>query len=485
LLFPGWRALDIATDDGTTERVHGPQRCYDALAALGESGRQLYVTSNLTHMRHTTGATAWEADVWRGRATSMRLAGTKVKVTSLRGTVDGPDAAAELGRATEWLASCGVAPASVSSMAWALWRRSLATALVITSAPSVGRKAFYGGRQEVRAKGPGRYRHMVVADITAAYASEMAARPYGLRLAPVSPSTALDPTVAGLAEATVIVPADMPFAPLPHRLGPEMIQFPTGRVAGVWPWVELAAAAALGALVEVSRCWAPVVEAEPFAHWWEMVKVGRALGGGAGRLAKAIANSTWGLFAMAGDDRQTVRWADDVGERSVTVDLKPLTTRHHRTAHIAAETTARVRARILTEALYGAGAGPVHVDTDGMIVRRSSPLPAPAGDAPGQWRVKTPMREVEIRAPQCYRYKCASPCAGCRVDEWHYVTAGMSPEAARGVFDRLGAGTPHAFLGTDYVLPTRNTLDLGATRADAHAARAFSASVFGATLGSI
>lgn len=487
LLAPGWRTLDVTTEAEGTVRHAGPRRCYDALDALGESRDVLYVTGNLTNLRHCTGATPWEADVWRGRATAMRLAGTRANVHSLRGTIEGADAASELSRGLAWLAACGVAPAGLSSMAWALWRRSLSSDLTITSHPGVGRAALYGGRQEVRAKGPGRFKHMVCADITAAYASEMAARPYALRLTRVAESTTLDPTVAGLAEAVVIVPAEMPFAPLPFRLGPEMITFPTGRIKAIWPWCELAAAVGLGCDVKVTRSWAPMVEATPFERWWEWGQVGRGLGGGAGRFAKAILNSTWGLFAMAGDDRSIVRWTDDTGDRSVTVALKPLLKLpQRRTAHVAAETAARVRSRVLIEALYGPGvAPPVHVDTDGMICRKSSGMPQPFGPLPGQWHIKKVMRVVEIRAPQCYRDQCAPSCPTCRLDEWHYTTAGMGPEAARGVFDRLGAGTRFGFLGLDYCLPTRNTLEPEATRADAHAARDFSSLAFGPGLGSI
>lgn len=485
LLTPGWRCLDVAHRDGTAERYGGPRACYDALDALGDAGTVLYAGGNLTHLRHTTGASAWEADVWRGRATAMRLAGTKARVTSLRGTLEGPEPAAELARAMAWLESCGVAAAGLSTMAWALWRRSLAKSVAITSHPSVGRAAFYGGRQEIRGHGPGLYRHMVCADITAAYATSMVARPYGLRLRRVDSSTELDAAVAGLAEAVVHVDADMPFAPLPLRLGPEMITFPTGRVAGLWPWCELAAAKALGCSVKVGRCWAPATEAEPFARWWSWVQDGRALGGGAGRLAKAIANSTWGLFAMAGDDRSVVRWTDDTGDRSVTVTLKPLAAMEQRhTAHLAAETTARVRVRILTEALYSDAAAPVHIDTDGIVVRKSAPIPAGDG-GPGEWRVKTAMSRCEIRAPQCYRYKCAGTCPACLGPDWHYVTAGMGPDAARGVFERIGKGVPFAFTGIDYVMPSRNTLERDATRADAYAARGVVAAAFGPGLGSI
>lgn len=482
LLAPGWRMLDVTTEAGT-QRYVGASRCYDAIDVLGRSGRTLYVAGNLTHLRHTTGATAWEAKVWRGRATTMTLAGTKAHVTSLRSTIDTP---AELARCLTWLGSVGVAAGSISAMAWSLWRRTLSRALTLSSHPSVGRAAFYGGRQEVRAKGPGEYRHMVSADITAAYATSMAARPYALRLARVDPSTTIDPNVAGLVEARVFVPNDTPYAPLPFRLGPEMIQFPTGEFVGIWPWCELAAAIALGYDVRVKRCWAPVAEADLFGEWWRVVAEGRALGGGAAKLSKAIANTAWGMFAMVGNDRSVVRWTDDVGDTSVTVAMAPLTKMpQSRTAHVAAETAGRVRARMLTEALYGGGAPPVHIDTDGMLVRKSSPLPTPAGDKPGEWRVKTAMARVEIRAPQCYRYKDAKPCPSCTGPDWHYVTAGMGPDAARGVFDRLGHGTRHGIMGLDFCLPTHNTMELALTTADAWEARSNHALAFGPGLGTL
>lgn len=482
LLTPGWRTLDVTTEAGT-DRYVGAGACYDALEALGRSGRTLYVAGHLSQLRHTTGATAWEAKVWRGRATAMTLAGTRCHVTSLRSTIETP---VELTRCLQWLGSVGVAAGSLSAMAWSLWRRTLGRPLSLSSHPSVGRGAFYGGRQEVRAKGPGEYRHMVSADITAAYATAMASRPYALRLNRVDPTTTIDAGVAGLAEATVYVPNETAFAPLPYRLGPEMIQFPTGHVTGIWPWCELAATIALGYEVKVKRAWAPATEADLFGAWWGVVSEGRGLGGGAARLAKAIANTAWGMFAMVGNDRSVVRWTDDIGDRSYTVSMAPLTKLpQSRTAHVAAETAGRVRARMLLEALYGGGAPPVHIDTDGMLVRKSSPLPEPAGERPGEWRIKTAMARVEIRAPQCYRYKCARACPACTGPDWHYVTAGMGPEAARGVFEKLARGTRHGILGLDMCLPSHNSMEVDKSRADAREALSFASLAFGPGLGTI
>jgi hypothetical protein len=222
---------------------------------------------------------------------------------------------------------------------------------------------------------------------------------------------------------------------------------------GVWPWVELVAARALGAEVEVHRSWAPQRTAPLFASWYPITAEGRALPGHAARMAKSISNSLWGQFGMVGDDRGEVRWADPAGEHPYHLALDDRTMPHAWTAHIAAETTARVRARIATEALALATFAPVHVDTDGIIVRRSAPVPSPAGDQPGQWRVKERMPKVDIRAPQLYRYTCGKGC-GVTHAKWHHVASGMSAEVAPQFFRTHQYPTRIGYLASfDKVLP--------------------------------
>jgi hypothetical protein len=308
---------------------------------------------------------------------------------------------------------------------------------------------------------------MVSADLVAAYPHSMAHHPYATGLRRVTSDTVLDPTVAGIVVGTISVPSDMPFGPVPLRVAPDMITFPTGQVNGAWSWAEAAAAEDLGCEVLVDECYAPLDEADLFSSWWEVVREGRELPGRAATLIKAVSNSLWGLFGMRGDDRESIRWSDASGTKAVHVALPPRRLPHATTAHIAAETAARVRVRMLTEGCYGMAARghPVHIDTDGLIIRRSAVGDMPRTAAPGEWRVKETMRKVEIRAPQVYRFACTAQC-GLTHPLWHYSVAGVPADAAAAIFERVGHhGVSVSFTGTDMVLPAHNAQDVSAREA--------------------
>lgn len=470
LLEPGWRCLRVLSPDGDAF-AQGERQCHELLQRVED--RTLYVRGALTSMLHTTGATTWQAEVWRGRAVRMSLDGCKAEVISLRGCLPRDGAFEHLSTVLGFLSDYGIGPGAISSMGWNLWRASLAGPVTIDADPDIAGPAVFGGRQEIRE--PRTYQHMVAADISAAYPHSMSAAPFALTLRRVDPSTEIRGDEPGLARAVVDVPDDLPYAPLPVRIGPEVIQWQKGVVAGIWTWGELAAAIDLGCRVRVEECFAPGRVAHVFAPWWNLVEQVRAFGA----LGKVISNSTWGSFAMRGDDTSSVRWIDDRGERSVTVHHVPKTLPHARCAHIAAESSSRVRVRLLREGLYRRFA-PVHVDTDGIIVRRSAGLPEPSGAGPGEWRAKAEMTRVEVRAPQVYRHKCRR--AGCF--EWHYVTAGVPPEMSEQVFERVGRlGISVGFGGRDIVLPPQNPLSRASVDALAARALALVAGIYGPGLG--
>jgi hypothetical protein len=452
LVEPG-NGTVVIHHEGGTARAEGPVRSRKLLEKFGS--HRLYVDTGLTTLRHTTGALQWSARTWRGRTTSMQLDGTKVSVSSLRGILSGsPNPFEDLGIALAWVGAYGVGPSSPSQMAWNLWRSTLDDDVAIHFDSAVGRAALFGGRQEIPRVGT--YKHMASVDMVAAYPHSMGTRPYALGLETVDPATKLDPLVAGLCQARVFVPSDLPFAPLPVRIAKDMIQFQTGGIRGVWPWVEITAALEIGCKVTVERCWAPSREADLFSAWWKIIEQGRKLPGAAGRFVKMVGNCAWGIFGMVGDDQTIIAWKDDAGNTPYTVAAVNRRLPHANLAHIAAETTARVRSRLLREGLYGGGAGtPVHVDTDGIIVRKSRPLPSPAGSESGCWRNKQTMNTVEVRAPQLYRW--LNPVSG----EWTYVAAGSNPEQARHIFRTTPAGRLQ--LGwrpmLDTVLPTSNSLE--------------------------
>ena len=453
LICPAWRSVRVFTADGETTAA-GPGHVYDLLASL--SGHALYVAGSLRPLLHTTGSLAWTADLWRGRPASLHLYGTTVTVTSLRGTLghvpEPSDQFAALLEVSEWLSHQGVRAGSVSSIAWSLWRRSLVGPLEIGFDPKVGRSAFYGGRQE--AARPLAYADQVALDIGSAYPAAMVAAPYAGLLREVSATTALTPDAAGLARARVTVPHDLRFPTLPVRVGPEMIQWRWGSVEGTWPWRELVAARSLGCEVEVSRCWAPVSEVSPFGPWWAMMRAAReAASPAAVKLVKALTNTLWGCFAMTGDDRETIRWTDDHANAAERVVRPPRRMPQANTIHLAAETTSRLRTRMLVEGLYASTTSPVHIDTDGIIVPASSLTGRLLGTEPGEWRVKTRMPLVEVKAPQLYRYLVEDE----EPKAWHYVASGTPARHARELFEGGHPGFQIAVAGFDTVLPASAT----------------------------
>lgn len=455
LLVPAWRRLSVFTVDGERYAA-GPQSCYRLLASL--EGHVCYVAGNLRGLIHATGATPWVAEVWRGRATTMNLLGTRTRVTSLRRVVDGepPEQFASLLEVLGILADQGVRAGSLSSMAWHLWRSTIDRPLSIGFDAKVSRRAFYGGRKE--AGPPTSYRRQAAVDISSAYPYSMVERPYAGLLREVHPTTELDGHAAGVALVRVHVPEDLRFAPLPVRVGPEMIQWRWGDLEGVYSWAELAAAVSVGAEVEVLRSWAPLTEESPFDEWWTLVRIMRAtVSPGATKMVKALSNLVWSHFAMNGDDTATITWADELGEHPTSAPRTQRRMPQANTVHWAAETSSRVRVRMLLEGLYGDAEAPIHIDTDGVIVSQASARRRATGDAVGQWRTKTMMELVELRAPQLYRYLCGERC-GIDHSRYHYVASGTPAKSASELFTKH-PGFQISFHGEDSVIPPGHALD--------------------------
>lgn len=431
ILIPSNRQLEVITAAGSTT-YKGAAKVHEAMGRL--TGHSCYVLKGLSKLIYTTGALSWQCHLWRGRETRMIHNASGVSVTSLRGSLDeSVDPFADLSMVLDWLANYNVPAGAIPAMAWALFRSTLAHEITVGFDPEVGQAAMFGGRQE--AFRPREHRNMASYDIRAAYPVAMASRPYALSLRNVHVKSVLDPDTPGIAEAIVNVPDDLPYAPLPVRIGPGHIAFQHGMVQGTWSWCELAAAKAVGCDVKIERLWAPRRTADLFSSWWPIIAEGRKLPGAAAVLAKAIGNSTWGQFGMVADQRAVRSWTSDNGRQSIDVPQPPTGLPHEWTAHIAAETTARIRARMLLEGLYS-GCQPVYVDTDGIIVAEGSPMPPDSGDDDGQWRVKAVLPKVDIRGPQFYRWTCGSEC-GTAHAEWHYNCAGVPDEEAPAVFAKM------------------------------------------------
>jgi hypothetical protein len=456
LVVPAFRRVRIITVDQDHE-YKGAERCWKALQGI--EGHTIYVERGLRHLVHTTGAQAWTADLWRGRAVSMKLYGTKVKVTSLRGSLsslsDPAEQFAALLEVSEWLADQGVKSGSLSSMSWNLWRSTLDSPLEMGFDKKVARAAFYGGRKE--SSRPHSYTDQVSLDISAAYPHAMLSRPYAATLREVATSTRIASDVAGFAKVRVTVPESLPFPTLPVRLAPEMIQWRYGVVEGTYPWSEIAAAESLGCEVEVLRCWAPLEEVSPFSRWFDLTTQAREVMSTApAKMVKALSNLLWSSFAINGEDSSSITWADDYGDEPTRVANPPRRMAQDNTIHFAAETSARVRVRMLLEGLYGDTEPPCHVDTDGMIVSRASLERRGVGEGVGSWRAKQEMSVCEIKAPQMYRYQCGPRC-GKDHSLWHYVAAGTPSKYAAELFESH-PGFQISLPGLDTVVSTSSYL---------------------------
>lgn len=454
LLTPGQRCLYVETTWGK-KLYRGARDVTLALEKL--SGFTCYVASNLERFKVATPATEWTLHTWREKPVKMVHGPSGTVITSLRSTLEGSDDPfRDLNETLSWLRQYGIPPASLSSMSWKLFRASLSDDVVISTDPEVTAPSFFGPRQQI--KKPGLYSDMESIDIKAAYPSAMAVRPFALSLRKVDASTTIDPNQAGLARARVNVPRDLSFAPLPVRLSEQAIQFQWGEIEGTWSWIELNAAQELGCDVEVLESWAPGRTMDLFSTWWEMAREGRDLPGSAAVLAKAIANSTWGQFAMKGTQRSTVGWADAKGNEAFELALDDRVMPHRFALNIASEVTARVRCQTLLEGLYGSQGLVVHVDTDGIICDQSAPIPKNFGTEFGQWRIKEKMSVIDLKAPQLYRFQTTTETAPVS-DPWHYVASGMNHDAAQRFFGAAEASETSYLSMSDVCIPSTSADD--------------------------
>jgi len=451
LLTPGNRELLVETVNGS-QRFSGKRDI--ELALLQLKGYVCYVSSGLQRMKATTGATEWVLNTWRGREVKMTHTPSGVVVTSLRGTLEmATDTFSALTETLTWLSSYAIAPGPISSMSWNLLRASMNQTITIGFDYNISGPAFFGGRQQIQQ--PGTYRDMKSLDIKAAYPSAMAARPVALSLREVAASTTIDPEIPGLARAIVNVPEWLEYPPLPVRVDTNAIQFQWGKLEGTWTWVELAAAQALGCDVEILKSWAPRRTFDLFGPWWELAQEGRELSRPAANLAKAIANSTWGQFAMKGDQRSEIQWVDDRGNIPFEIETPTRIMPHQFAVHVASEVTSRVRVQTLIEGMYAIKTPSIHVDTDGIIVDNKSTLPANFGPGFGEWNIKAEMKTIDVRGPQFYRYQVPGS------SDWHYVASGMNESQAAAMYLRNQTVSTHiSYLAyNDACLPPANAHD--------------------------
>lgn len=396
-----------------------------ALSALG--GVHTYCLGPLTRLRFACDARLWTAHAWKKSASSMEL--NRCRVHPLRGCLDGSLAPFEdLLCFINWAIEAGVGAASLPTMAGNLFRSTLVHPLRVQADPRATKSALFGGRQQAQ---PGIYDYPTVTyDLRAAYPMAMVTDPYPIHLRRLRPGPELlgQSDTDGLARAVVVVPRGLSWAPLPHRVAEEVVIWPHGQIEGTWALRELRLAVQLGCRVTLREAW--VGEPHRFLDpWYDLMTEGRRLPGGAGKLGKFVSNALWGSWAMTGW-RSTWTWPTALGDTPATCVKKepPLALPQATLRHLAVETTARVRTRLLAEGLAD-GPDVVHVDTDGLITEAGAPAPVGEG-----WRIKRRHETLDVRAPQVYRYREGQDPA------WHYVASGMNAAQAADWWQRPALG---------------------------------------------
>lgn len=330
-----------------------------------------------------------------------------------------------------WLGERDVWPTSRSG--WStlgrhLWLSTLTRPVRFYGGPRVERQGLFGGRKD--APFPARYRQVAHYDISAAYPSVLAGpMPQTLRLAPDT-DVVWDPERDGIACARVWVPSELEYwPPLPMFSGPgntNYLRWTTGELGGWWSFAELRSAVLAGCTVEILEAWAGVAVVEPFAGWYDQIREGRELTGGADRLVKSHANALWSSFAVAPATVFVRRFTDRLAQRSEVLERRPGVDFTKGSAYVSALCSARVRVRLYQEALAPDGRPNdriIYVDTDGVMTTPGR-APKPLGVGLGLWRQDRTMRTVDIRCPGAYRYTCDH--CGDDHPAWHYKVAGAT-----------------------------------------------------------
>jgi hypothetical protein len=357
----------------------------------------------------------------------------------------------------DWCRRKGIAPASIGTMGYNLWKSTLPDRGESFWAPlKAGQRsleALYGGRKEAHPEAISETLvDLVYLDLPAAYPTAMVERPFPTVLKRV-PNPKGEWPEAGIARARVKLPRMAEWGPLPVKLQaetddlPPLDCYPTTRetVTGCWTFTELALAREHGAKVTLLETWQGVRFRPLFDRWNDLRLEARELPGPAALIGKAAANLLWGQFVMNPRHLSRVFWFSGTGDApqhyTEPAGGRPI----GHVAHLGAETCARVRVRLARDVLYNLD--PVYVDTDGAIVPASQAVPG--------WVAKKQIRELQVRASQVYRWTCHQ-CAtelgglpdrpGLRDERRlahhgpHYSVAGVPEREAALFFDKVKPG---------------------------------------------
>lgn len=299
---------------------------------------------------------------------------------------DADKAAALAARIADSVEALGVPyrnPKSPASLARAYWGSSLAGRFDADS-ERLARRAFFGGRIEVTARGrfPRLYRY----DLHSAYPSAMVDMVAPSACRKIEGEGLRRDAVYALVAARVRLPRGLDAYPLPVALPGTGLVYPWGEFSGVWDahsWRALVESIGCKTSDVVVTQWIAQDDVRPFADMRAMYE--RRKSDPAASIAiKLILNSTYGLLAETvtewGEPDHDVRGVRWIGGRWT----KRRTFRGTGSSLVlAAHVTGAVRARVWRETR---GAGVVAYMTDGVLCRRRlAGAVAPLGDGLGQW----------------------------------------------------------------------------------------------------
>lgn len=455
--FPGF-IIGADRDTLTIRHAAGDSRVpVGSLASL--AGRDKVIFACLPHrmLLQTGGRTQWQMSLWGGKITGFLHLPSGLKVRPL--TTAWSD---DIPLLFDTLASVGVQPASLSTMAVNLWRASLPAPRRIREVSPwptgqlLGRAALYGGRKEAT---PGTHHNVGHYDMPAAYPHAMRGMPS--RLVPIGSVPPEDRQTEGLAIASVAIPPAL-FGPLPVRTRDRELCFGWTPMAdtlvhGVWPLRELRMVEDTGGRViyhSVSVATGPAL----FVDWLDVaVPLVRSLPGIAGQLGKTLTARLWGMLALDPSRPRTIVTWDSSGRPHSRLEPSTATAGQQQwrddAVFVAALTTSRVRERLYREAL-AAVPDVVHVDTDGIIARACPP----------GWVEKWGDSRVEILGPQAYRRWCPQCHAvpGGHAGP-HYSVAGVPASLVSELWDKI-AEHPESLMPSaqDHVISGRDLSDVAA-----------------------
>lgn len=361
---------------------------------------------------------------------------------------DGDEILAGLVRWRDFLHERGARIGSPAAASSSLLRSTLAGPLFLGDPFGPDRprlRTVLGGRQASFTE-PGTFGAFEQVDLRAAYARTLGnlVYPPGGRWIRFAGPRLPESDLPQLVRARVRVPPGI-VPPLPRRPrylppGPERsertIEYPTGRVQGLWARGEVEAAARAGCDVKVIETFLLLGPTyRPFRAWWQHVQAARRLPGYAGELGKHLGNTLWGRFAL--DGRRTLdRFVD--GHRVSSV-LRGGFNPSLGAPDLSEQVASAVRVRLYEDLIVPQSERLIAVHTDGGLVRSPAKVPASEG-----WRVKRRGSVLVYLNPQVYAY---TPVGGRGLE---VVFSGIAPEAAPAAFAglcRVSIGWPPTTFG--------------------------------------